>query len=147
MYHCVNFAVIKLLISHLTGSKNLLSVLTTRFSYWFSLGATISVIIDVDVHASVIVSALIAILYTLVGGVYSVAYTDVVQLFCIFIGLVSKDLCLCLCHSVIFLSLFFIFSSHFYPIVIVWNSTLINIDKHTNFTVIHGKKYLKFLVH
>ncbi|XP_032118893.1 high affinity choline transporter 1 [Sapajus apella] len=52
-----------------------------------ALGATISVIIDVDVHASVIVSALIATLYTLVGGLYSVAYTDVVQLFCIFVGL------------------------------------------------------------
>jgi high affinity choline transporter 7 len=50
------------------------------------------VIIDVDVHASVIVSALIATLYTLVGGLYSVAYTDVVQLFCIFIGLVSETI-------------------------------------------------------
>lgn len=38
---------------------------------------------------SVVISALIAILYTLVGGLYSVAYTDVVQLFCIFVGLVS----------------------------------------------------------
>lgn len=57
----------------------------------FLLGATISVIIDVDVNVSVIVSALIAILYTLVGGLYSVAYTDVVQLFCIFIGLVSDS--------------------------------------------------------
>ncbi|XP_074839351.1 high affinity choline transporter 1 [Carettochelys insculpta] len=52
-----------------------------------ALGATISVIIDIDVNVSVIVSALIAILYTLVGGLYSVAYTDVVQLFCIFMGL------------------------------------------------------------
>ncbi|XP_044848397.1 high affinity choline transporter 1 isoform X2 [Mauremys mutica] len=52
-----------------------------------ALGATISVIIDIDVNISVIVSALIAIMYTLVGGLYSVAYTDVVQLFCIFLGL------------------------------------------------------------
>nr|XP_017520676.2 high affinity choline transporter 1 isoform X2 [Manis javanica] len=52
-----------------------------------ALGATISVIINVNVQASVIVSALIATLYTLAGGLYSVAYTDVVQLFCIFIGL------------------------------------------------------------
>ncbi|KAI4805119.1 hypothetical protein KUCAC02_009749 [Chaenocephalus aceratus] len=36
---------------------------------------------------AVVISALIAIFYTLVGGLYSVAYTDVVQLFCIFIGL------------------------------------------------------------
>lgn len=46
-------------------------------------------IIDINVNISVVVSALIAILYTLVGGLYSVAYTDVVQLFCIFLGLVS----------------------------------------------------------
>ncbi|XP_030407550.1 high affinity choline transporter 1 [Gopherus evgoodei] len=52
-----------------------------------ALGATISVIIDIDINISVIVSALIAIIYTLVGGLYSVAYTDVVQLFCIFLGL------------------------------------------------------------
>ncbi|XP_007456880.1 PREDICTED: high affinity choline transporter 1 [Lipotes vexillifer] len=52
-----------------------------------ALGATISVIISADVRVSVIVSALIATLYTLVGGLYSVAYTDVVQLFCIFVGL------------------------------------------------------------
>ncbi|XP_062983544.1 high affinity choline transporter 1 [Elgaria multicarinata webbii] len=52
-----------------------------------ALGATISVIIDVNINISVIISALIAILYTVVGGLYSVAYTDVVQLFCIFLGL------------------------------------------------------------
>ncbi|XP_040392698.1 high affinity choline transporter 1 isoform X1 [Cygnus olor] len=50
-------------------------------------GATISVIIDININISVIVSALIATMYTLVGGLYSVAYTDVVQLFCIFLGL------------------------------------------------------------
>ncbi|XP_034971920.1 high affinity choline transporter 1 [Zootoca vivipara] len=52
-----------------------------------ALGATISVIIDVNINISVGISALIATLYTLVGGLYSVAYTDVVQLFCIFLGL------------------------------------------------------------
>ncbi|XP_056590780.1 high-affinity choline transporter 1 [Triplophysa dalaica] len=52
-----------------------------------ALGATLSVIIDIDINMSVVISALIAIFYTLVGGLYSVAYTDVVQLFCIFIGL------------------------------------------------------------
>ena len=46
-------------------------------------------IIDINVNISVIISALIATMYTLVGGLYSVAYTDVVQLFCIFLGLVS----------------------------------------------------------
>uniref|UniRef100_H2YED7 Uncharacterized protein n=1 Tax=Ciona savignyi TaxID=51511 RepID=H2YED7_CIOSA len=52
-----------------------------------ALGGTLSVIIDLDIRISVIVSACIAVLYTLVGGLYSVAYTDVVQLACIFIGL------------------------------------------------------------
>ncbi|XP_077338750.1 high affinity choline transporter 1 [Lithobates pipiens] len=52
-----------------------------------ALGATISVIVDIDINISVVVSAVIAIFYTLVGGLYSVAYTDVVQLFCIFLGL------------------------------------------------------------
>ncbi|XP_043926879.1 high affinity choline transporter 1 [Protopterus annectens] len=52
-----------------------------------ALGATLSVIIDININMSVIISALIAVFYTLVGGLYSVAYTDVVQLFCIFIGL------------------------------------------------------------
>ncbi|KOB76718.1 High-affinity choline transporter [Operophtera brumata] len=36
---------------------------------------------------SVIFSACVAVFYTLFGGLYSVAYTDVIQLFCIFIGL------------------------------------------------------------
>lgn len=54
-----------------------------------SVGATLSVIVDININMSVVISALIAIFYTLVGGLYSVAYTDVVQLFCIFVGLVS----------------------------------------------------------
>lgn len=53
-------------------------------------GATLSVIVDINIKMSVVISALIAIFYTLVGGLYSVAYTDVVQLFCIFVGLVSS---------------------------------------------------------
>uniref|UniRef100_A0AAY4BM02 High affinity choline transporter 1 n=1 Tax=Denticeps clupeoides TaxID=299321 RepID=A0AAY4BM02_9TELE len=52
-----------------------------------ALGATLSVIVDINMNMSVVISALIAIFYTLVGGLYSVAYTDVVQLFCIFVGL------------------------------------------------------------
>ncbi|KAK3091589.1 hypothetical protein FSP39_020993 [Pinctada imbricata] len=52
-----------------------------------ALGATLAVIIDLDQNTAVIVSACIATLYTLFGGLYSVAYTDVIQLICIFIGL------------------------------------------------------------
>uniref|UniRef100_A0A0M3IS11 Sodium:solute symporter n=1 Tax=Ascaris lumbricoides TaxID=6252 RepID=A0A0M3IS11_ASCLU len=51
------------------------------------LGATLSVILEIDMTASVIISALIAVFYTFTGGLYAVAYTDVVQLFCIFVGL------------------------------------------------------------
>ncbi|VVC91096.1 unnamed protein product [Leptidea sinapis] len=50
-------------------------------------GATLAVIIDMDQKTSVIFSACVAVFYTLFGGLYSVAYTDVIQLFCIFIGL------------------------------------------------------------
>ncbi|XP_002735543.1 high-affinity choline transporter 1-like [Saccoglossus kowalevskii] len=52
-----------------------------------ALGATLSVILDIRMEISIIVSACIAVFYTLIGGLYSVAYTDVVQLICIFIGL------------------------------------------------------------
>jgi len=53
-----------------------------------ALGNTLTVIIEMDRTLSVILSACIAALYTLVGGLKSVAYTDVIQLICIFIGLV-----------------------------------------------------------
>ena len=43
-----------------------------------------------ELNTAVILSALIAIFYTWVGGLYSVAYTDVVQLGCILLGLVSS---------------------------------------------------------
>ncbi len=56
-----------------------------------ALGATVSVIVDVDNNTSIILSAAIALFYTLFGGLYSVAYTDVIQLGCIFVGLVSDN--------------------------------------------------------
>ncbi|XP_042226481.1 high-affinity choline transporter 1-like isoform X2 [Homarus americanus] len=52
-----------------------------------ALGSTLAVILDMSNTVSIVVSAAIAVVYTLFGGLYSVAYTDVVQLFCIFIGL------------------------------------------------------------
>lgn len=54
-------------------------------------GATLSVILELPDEISIIVSACIAVFYTFFGGLYSVAYTDVVQLFCIFVGLVSHS--------------------------------------------------------
>ncbi|EDO46558.1 predicted protein, partial [Nematostella vectensis] len=52
-----------------------------------ALGSTVSVVVGLDRFTSVITSAAIAVAYTLVGGLYSVAYTDILQLICIFIGL------------------------------------------------------------
>lgn len=47
------------------------------------------VILDIDNRISVIASAVFAAAYTIVGGFYSVSYTDVLQLCLIVIGLVS----------------------------------------------------------
>jgi len=47
------------------------------------------VILDLDKRISVIASAVFAAAYTVVGGFYSVSYTDVLQQLLITIGLVS----------------------------------------------------------
>lgn len=47
-----------------------------------------SVILDLSYVYSIIVSSVIAIIYTLLGGLYSVAYTDVIQLILILVSLV-----------------------------------------------------------
>uniref|UniRef100_A0A3Q1KE72 High affinity choline transporter 1-like n=1 Tax=Anabas testudineus TaxID=64144 RepID=A0A3Q1KE72_ANATE len=52
-----------------------------------SLGGTMSVILDLPYAYSIIISSLVAIIYTLLGGLYSVAYTDVIQLVLIFVSL------------------------------------------------------------
>ena len=54
-----------------------------------SLGSTLSVILGLNNTIAVLSSASVAMLYTLFGGLYSVAYTDVIQLFFIFFGLVT----------------------------------------------------------
>ena len=46
---------------------------------------------DIPPEPAIVASACIALFYTLIGGLYSVAYTDVVQLFCIFLGLVGSN--------------------------------------------------------
>ncbi|XP_008285984.1 high-affinity choline transporter 1-like [Stegastes partitus] len=51
------------------------------------LGATMSVILDLPYAYSAWLSAAVAIVYTLLGGLYSVAYTDVIQLSLAFISL------------------------------------------------------------
>lgn len=52
-----------------------------------ALGATLAVILGLNMNVSVIISAFIAVGYTLFGGLYAVAFTDVIQLACITVGL------------------------------------------------------------
>ena len=54
-------------------------------------GSTLQVILNLDEKVSIIMSAVIALGYTLLGGLISVAYTDVIQIFFIVFGLVSSD--------------------------------------------------------
>ncbi|XP_019939247.1 high affinity choline transporter 1-like [Paralichthys olivaceus] len=51
------------------------------------LGATMSVILDLPYVYSVWISSAVAIIYTLLGGLYSVAYTDIIQLSLVFVSL------------------------------------------------------------
>lgn len=51
------------------------------------LGSTMSVILDVPYSVCIWISAAVAIIYTLLGGLYSVAYTDIIQLILIFCSL------------------------------------------------------------
>ncbi|XP_059184193.1 high-affinity choline transporter 1-like [Centropristis striata] len=55
-----------------------------------SLGATMRVVLDLSFSVCVWISAIVAIIYTVLGGLYSVAYTDVIQ-----ISLVLLSLWLC----------------------------------------------------
>ncbi|XP_031135515.1 high-affinity choline transporter 1-like [Sander lucioperca] len=51
------------------------------------LGGTMSVVLDLPFPACIWISAAVAITYTLLGGLYSVAYTDIIQLVLIFFSL------------------------------------------------------------
>ncbi|XP_042358435.1 LOW QUALITY PROTEIN: high-affinity choline transporter 1-like [Plectropomus leopardus] len=51
------------------------------------LGGTMSVVLDLSYAVCIWISAAIAITYTLLGGLYSVAYTDIIQLVLIFVSL------------------------------------------------------------
>ncbi|XP_059215624.1 high-affinity choline transporter 1-like [Centropristis striata] len=54
---------------------------------FMSLGGTMSVILDLSFTVCIWISAAVAISYTLLGGLYSVAYTDIIQLILIFVSL------------------------------------------------------------
>uniref|UniRef100_A0A3Q3DKA9 High-affinity choline transporter 1-like n=1 Tax=Hippocampus comes TaxID=109280 RepID=A0A3Q3DKA9_HIPCM len=51
------------------------------------LGATMSIILDLSPVVSILISAAVSIIYTVLGGLYAVAYTDVIQLSFIFVSL------------------------------------------------------------
>ncbi|XP_059215579.1 high-affinity choline transporter 1-like [Centropristis striata] len=51
------------------------------------LGGTMSVILDLSFTLCIWISAAVAITYTLLGGLYSVAYTDIIQLVLIFVSM------------------------------------------------------------
>lgn len=56
---------------------------------FYALGTTFGLVVGVSNETAVIVSAAVTVVYSVFGGLYSVAYTDVIQLAFMFIGLVS----------------------------------------------------------
>ncbi|XP_068579722.1 high-affinity choline transporter 1-like [Cebidichthys violaceus] len=52
-----------------------------------ALGGTMSIILGLSSAISIIISAAVSIIYTFLGGLYSVAYTDIIQLSFIFVSL------------------------------------------------------------
>jgi high affinity choline transporter 7 len=52
-----------------------------------ALGTTFATVLEFDLRTSIVISAAVAIGYTVVGGLWSVAYTDVAQLVILFCGL------------------------------------------------------------
>ncbi len=53
-----------------------------------ALGTTFGTVLGLDMDTSIILSAIIAIAYTAIGGLWAVALTDVIQLFLLAIGLI-----------------------------------------------------------
>ncbi len=52
-----------------------------------ALGTTFGTVLGLDFHTSIILSAIIAIAYTAIGGLWAVALTDIIQLIFLFLGL------------------------------------------------------------
>ncbi|XP_034537119.1 high-affinity choline transporter 1-like [Notolabrus celidotus] len=72
-------------LSGLLSVAPLLSEIIWVTSTLISLGVTMSVILDLSYAVCIWISAAVAVTYTLLGGLYSVAYTDIIQLTLIFI--------------------------------------------------------------
>ena len=69
-------------------------------AYIYITGTSLHVIIGLDIVIAVIVSAAVAVLYTLIGQMVSVAYTDILELIVLAFGLVSLTNC-CLFYKFI----------------------------------------------
>ena len=69
--------------------------LDLNIAFFHFAGSTLKVILHIDTRLSIIISAIIAVCYTLVGGLLSVAYTDVFQIAFIAFGLVLCRKCGC----------------------------------------------------
>ncbi|XP_061750754.1 high affinity choline transporter 1-like [Nerophis ophidion] len=52
-----------------------------------ALGGTMSIILELPFVISIVISAAVSIVYTFLGGLYAVAYTDIIQLAFIFVSL------------------------------------------------------------
>ncbi|XP_071356169.1 high affinity choline transporter 1-like isoform X1 [Trachinotus anak] len=52
-----------------------------------ALGGTMSIILGLSSALSIVISAAVSIIYTFLGGLYSVAYTDIIQLCFIFVSM------------------------------------------------------------
>ncbi|XP_039990003.1 high affinity choline transporter 1-like [Xiphias gladius] len=52
-----------------------------------ALGGTMSIILGLSSALSIVISAAVSIIYTFLGGLYSVAYTDIIQLSFIFVSM------------------------------------------------------------
>ncbi|GLD70278.1 high-affinity choline transporter 1-like isoform X1 [Lates japonicus] len=75
------------LISGVLSMAMLIAEITWVTATLIGLGATMSVILDLPYALCIWISAAVAIIYTLLGGLYSVAYTDIIQLTLIFFSL------------------------------------------------------------
>ncbi|XP_041804064.1 high-affinity choline transporter 1-like [Chelmon rostratus] len=74
----------------LTAGLSLVSLINDVVSLpttLIGLGGIMSVVLDLSFSVCIWISAAVATIYTLLGGLYSVAYTDVIQLVLIFISL------------------------------------------------------------
>nr|XP_057932472.1 high affinity choline transporter 1-like [Doryrhamphus excisus] len=52
-----------------------------------ALGGTMSIILELPLVISILISAAVSIFYTVLGGLYAVAYTDIIQLIFMFVSL------------------------------------------------------------